>query len=232
LGQLVKMSFSCSKRKFWGCLFEKVKKKHFLFVNGTRPPFWPSWPSRPGLLTRALASPPARVHPRSDRPQHAPAAWRTVAGVDRLVARHGPLQPALAFTHAPARPASLAHSSSPSSRQQQQSTCGLAFATAPCAPSPELAVPATTAHRRPLHLAPSTSSTSCIPRLPRLAMVRHPSVGIARWSTTELTGELHSVDSPSPLHLFSPLCTHLVCLGFPVLVRHSPCRLLAGDGRR
>jgi hypothetical protein len=38
-GSCPKNEFICSKRKFWGWLFEKEKKRHFLFENGPRPPF-------------------------------------------------------------------------------------------------------------------------------------------------------------------------------------------------
>jgi hypothetical protein len=36
---------------------------------------------------------------------------------------------------------------------------------------------------------------------------------------------------PSLLHLFPSFCAHFIRLDSPVLERHSPCRLLARDGR-
>jgi hypothetical protein len=104
----------------------------------------------------------------------------------------------------------------------------LAFTTARMSSSPELAIPTTTAHRRCLHLAPSTASTSRMPCSPWLIVVRPPFAGIARRSTVELTGE-----APLCGLLSTPLSTIFPCTQAPHCTAvalghiHLPCQ--AGD---
>jgi hypothetical protein len=103
-----------------------------------------------------------------------------------------------------------------------------------CTCSPELAVPATTAHRQRLHLSPSTVFSSRSPCSPWLAVVMPVSSVIARQRSGMLTRE-------------EPLCGHLPSASPPTLFSsaraphrvpdalerlHSPCRgrgCLTGD---
>jgi hypothetical protein len=212
-----------------GLFIEKNKKKiKFSFLTGRLPPFRPTSASGPASSPRAILLAHVRAAPRpaaelgghvSGRRHHRSPRGRR-GPVPLLPRLHPQRRVRLPLLHLICLPPS-----------QQQSTRRRASATAHTCASPELAVLATTAHRQPPHLAPSTAFISCSPRSPQLVVVRLPSVGIARQSMAELTGEPRSVDSTPPLPLFSSPCAYLVRLCSPVLVRHSPCRLLARDGR-
>jgi hypothetical protein len=157
-----------------------------------------------------------------------PARWRLVAPTARthLHPRPGsPYHTRSLFLHSLLSLAAVEHACPPPPPQS-------------CASWPELAVPATTAHRRCVHLPPSTVFSSCSPCSPWLAVVLPLSSVIARRRSGMLTGEeplRGHLPSASPPALFSHArAPHRVPDALEHL--HSPCRsrgrLTGNDSRR
>jgi hypothetical protein len=125
LHQTLEMSFSCSKKNCGAVCLKKKKKKQFILEIGSHPPFWPSWPSRPGPLT-----PPASFSCASHacvRPAAAHA--RRVAARRRRRLPDGMLWPPQPRSPSPtpsAHSATLAHSSSLSFSPRSRLTAAVA----------------------------------------------------------------------------------------------------------
>jgi hypothetical protein len=157
--------------------------------------------------------------------------WPPNVGDDGQVARRWPPRPSyLIYTRSAvsASPCSISFVSPLS--QQQQSTCRRA---PPLHTTCALAGVGRSGHHR--------SPPAATPRPEHRLHLVHPALtSVSRGKApfnknrslehgrAHRRAPLHGL--PSPLHLFPSFCAHFIRLGSPVLERHSPCRLLAGDG--
>ena len=200
------------------------KENHIFHLNGLRPRFSAHGRSRPAS---ALARSPARaprptgVRPRPPRGRRTPAmayGWH-LSGPCHSTRSPSPARPC----HAPHLPL---HSASRSTAAEHARA---RLRHRPRRASPKLARPATTARRRPLHLASSSASTSRTPCSRPFALVSFPSSGIAHRSELLLVEVLRSVDIPSSIHLLPSLHAHEHRPGSVELPRRSPSHPMAGD---
>ena len=166
---------------------------------GLAPRFRPSRTGRPGLPPHRAPAPARRARSPRTRPT-APENARRVAAMRRRAHRTAPSAcpaPLLSRLHPPRRLCHpLLHLICSLTRSAAATAAAHARLRHRRAASPESARLATTARRRPLHLASSSASTSRTSCSRRLAMVSSPSSGIALRSTAELTGELCSHGHP------------------------------------